>query len=120
MPIPVPTPTAAQIVAVAEIMMVSTEKATQLISADSQQDIADAKWASTLNDLAAWSGGIGTDAGDLKRVDQIEFFEGSALNARLDLRNRLRLRYGLELISSEQAAAGSGTNMKSLQWFECR
>jgi hypothetical protein len=115
MPTPIPTPTAAQIVTVAEIMMVSTSKAESLIAADSGQDISDAKWAATLTDITRWAT-IGSDAGDVKRVDQIEFFEGSAANARLDLRNALRIRYGLPILTSE-ASAGIGVEMKSLCWF---
>ena len=116
MPTPVPTPTAAQIVTVAEIAMVTTDKATSMIAADSDQDISNAKWAATVLDIARWNAGVSTDAGDVKRVDQIEFFEGSNVNARLDLRNNVRLRYGLEFLTSE-SVAGCGLRVQSLNWF---
>lgn len=119
MPIPNPAPTPEQIVAVAEIAMVTTAKAQQMIAADSDPAISNAKWVATLTDIARWQSGVGTDAGDVKRVDQIEFFEGAAANARLDIRNAVRLRYGLDFITSEEAFA-SGVNMSSLQWFGCQ
>lgn len=118
MPTPDPSPTAAQLVTVAEIMMVSVDDARSRIAADSEQEISDAKWAATLADITAWTtGGVSTDAGDVKRVDQIEFFEGSNINARLDIRNRVRIRYGLPFVSSEESGAGAGVNMASLEWF---
>jgi hypothetical protein len=116
MPTPVPTPTAAQIVTVAEIAMVSTDAAASMVTADSTQEISDAKWSATLLDIASWTGGVGRDAGDVKRVDQIEFFEGAAANARLDIRNAVRMRYGLSFISSE-AANAANVNVSSLKWF---
>lgn len=118
MPTPVPTPTAAQLVTVAEIMMISVDDARSRIAADSDQDISDAKWAATLTDIASWTtGGVSTDAGDVKRVDQIEFFQGSNVSTRLDLRNRVRFRYGLPFVTSEEAGGGAGVIMASLEWF---
>jgi hypothetical protein len=117
MPTPVPAPTPAQIVTVAEIAMVSTDVASAMIAADLTQEISDAKWAATLLDISSWTGGVGRDAGDVKRVDTIEFFEGSNVNARLDLRNAVRLRYGLDFLSSESSAA-CGVAIESLRWFD--
>lgn len=118
MPTPDPTPTAAQIVIVAEIAMVTVEFASSMISAHADADIVDAQWAATLADIARWAEGIGTDTGDVKRVDQIEFFEKSNVAARLDIRNSIRLRYGLPYLSAE--SAGLSVDMASLQWFHCR
>ncbi|MEO5859174.1 MAG: hypothetical protein ABIR33_09525 [Pyrinomonadaceae bacterium] len=101
MPEPVPTPTASQIVTVAEIAMVTVALVITAIAADSDQDISDAKWAKTLTDIALWDGGVSTDAGDVKRVDVIEFFEGSNVNARLNIRNRIRARYGFDLLTTD-------------------
>lgn len=116
MPTPDPTPTPAQIVTVAEIAMVSVEEITTAISADTDQDISDAKWAKTLTDIEAWEGGVDREAGDVKRVGQIEFFEGGAANARLEIRNAVRMRYGFGYMTSE-AAEQASVNMASLEWF---
>lgn len=119
MPTPIPTPTAEQIVTVAEIMRVSTDRAISLISADSDQSISDAKWAATLSDIGLWNGGIATDGGDIKRVDQIEFFEGSASKSRLDLINRVRRRYGLDELTTETGSGDVGMGIvSSLEWFD--
>lgn len=116
MPEPVPAPTAAQIVTVAEIAMVSTDEVVTMISANSSQDIVDAQWAATLLDIASWTtGGVGRDAGDVKRVDQIEFFESGAVNARLEIRNAVRMRYGLPRLESESSA--SAVTLASLNWI---
>lgn len=114
MPIPSPEPTAAQIVTVAEIAMVSVEEATTFVSADSDQDVADAKWARTLADITNWAD-LGSDLGDTKRVDSIEFFEGAVAEGRLSFRNTLRQRYGLGPLLSE--TTGVGVNIRSLCWF---
>jgi hypothetical protein len=116
MPTPVPAPTAAEIVAVAEIAMVTVETVRTVIAGDTDQEISDAKWAATLADIARWNGEVGADAGDVRRVDEIEFFEGSAVRARLDLRNAVRARYGLGFLNSESSAAG-GVDVSSLEWF---
>ena len=117
MPTPDPAPNEAQILTVSEIAMVSYEEAETKISADSRQAVSNAKWAATLLDIASWTtGGVGRDAGDVKRVDNIEFFEGSASVARLEIRNAVRLRYGLPYMTSEQAA-NSDVLIQSLQWF---
>lgn len=116
MPTPSPAPTPAEIVTVAEIAMVSYDDAETMISADSVQAVSDAKWAKTLLDIGTWEGGVDRDAGDVKRVDQIEFFEGGAANARLEIRNAVRMRYGLPWMSSE-AAEQSGVTLASLNWI---
>lgn len=114
MPTPSPTPSESEILTAAEIAMVSYEYAETMIAADSSQPVADAKWAATLTQISDWAD-VGSDAGDIKRVDTIEFFEGAAAKARLAFRNTLRLRYGLAPLLSE--TAGTGTNPSSLQWF---
>lgn len=116
MPEPVPAPTAPQIVTVAEIAMVSVDEVQTMISANASQDIVDAQWAATLLDIASWTtGGIGRDAGDVKRVDQIEFFEGGASNARLEIRNAVRMRYGLPRLEDESAV--NAVPISSLNWI---
>jgi hypothetical protein len=93
MPTPVPTPTAAEIVTVSEIVMLSTDEVAEMIAADSDQDISNAKWAATLIDIDNWPG-IRDETGDLKKIGDIEFFEGTAPKIRLDFRNIIRVRYG--------------------------
>lgn len=116
MPTPVPTPTEAQILTTSEIARVSYEDADTMISADSVQAVSNAKWAATLLDVASWTtGGVGRDAGDVKRVDQIEFFESGAVNARLAIINAVRMRYGLSRLDSE--AAQSQVTLASLNWI---
>lgn len=117
MPTPSPEPTPAQIVTVAEIAMVTVDEVVTMIAANSSQDIVDAQWAATLLDIASWTtGGVGRDAGDVKRIDQIEFFESGASNARLEIRNAVRMRYGLPFMTSEEASQSSVT-LASLNWI---
>lgn len=108
MPEPVPAPTAEQIVTVAEITMVTTSAVEAAIALD-DQDIADAKWARTLEDIDSWPD-IRDEAGDLKRVGTLEFFEGAAITTRLGFRNRIRARYGLPLLLSESGRVISETS----------
>lgn len=114
MPTPSPTPTAAQIVLVAEIMMVSVDDARSRIAADSDQEISDAKWAATLTDIASWPG-IKSGSRKIKRIDDIEFFEGGAGEQRLSFRNDLRARYGLAALATESGLSCGPTS--SLAWF---
>ncbi|MCA1589174.1 MAG: hypothetical protein LC734_02045 [Acidobacteria bacterium] len=105
MPLPVPAPTAEEIEIVAEIMMLSYPTVALMIAAY-DQDIANAKWARTLEDIDIWTA-IRDETGDIKRVGDIEFFEGTNINTRLDFRNRLRLRYGqLALLGESGATCG--------------
>jgi hypothetical protein len=97
---PTPTPTAAQIVTVAEIVMLSTDEVETMITGESDQDIADAKWALTLADIATWAGLV-DEANDIKRVGSIEFFENNIGTSRLAFRNKIRLRYGYEVLLTE-------------------
>lgn len=114
MPTPEPNPTAAQLVTVAEIMSVSVDEARSLIAADSEQEISDAKWAKTIEDLAAWPG-IKNASRKIKRVDDIEFFEGGAGDQRLAFRNDLRARYGLGALATEVGNVCGPAS--SLEWF---
>jgi hypothetical protein len=115
MPEPVPTPTALQIVTVAEIAMVTVDEVRTMIAADDDQDISDAKWSLTLVQIDEW-GDIGSDPGDIKKIDTIEFFEGVTGEGRLDFRNTLRLRYGLCALITENPAE-SNLSVRSLRWF---
>lgn len=104
MPIPEPNPTPAQIVRFAEIAMITVGEATALVASDSDQDISDAKWAATVEDIAAWPKfAYGKRA--LKKIDKIEYFEGDSDDARLGFRNTLRRRYGLpDLLTDESSS----------------
>lgn len=100
---PVPAPTPAQIVIVAEITMLSYDAVATMIAVD-EQDVADAKWARTLEDIELWPD-IRDEAGDIKRVGSIEFFEGTGISTRLGFRNMIRLRYGqLPLITESSTS----------------
>lgn len=116
MPIPTETPTPAQIVTLADIVLETTDSVTTAIAADTDQDISDAKWAQTLADIARWTTEQLGDGGDVKRVGNIEFFPGGSGESRLDFRNMIRRRYGYADLMSEQ---GSLTEISSLQWFGC-
>ena len=116
MPEPVPAPTPAQIVTLADIVMETTDSVTTAVAADSDQDISNAKWAQTLTDIARWTDELSTGGGEIKRVGQIEFFEGGSNESRLDFRNTIRRRYGYSDLLTEQ---GSLTEVSSLKWFGC-
>lgn len=94
--------------------MLSAEEAETMVSGESTQEMADAKWALTLTDITTWAD-IGTDAGDVKRVGSIEFFENKSGEYRLAFRNKIRQRYGYDLLATETGwgsfAVSSGT------WF---
>jgi hypothetical protein len=100
MPEPVPTPTAEEIVTVAEIAMLASAAAAAMIAADEDQGISDAKWARTLEDIDLWPD-IRDEAGDIKKVGPIEFFEGTGGMTRLSFRNMIRVRYGQTVLTSE-------------------
>lgn len=103
MPTPAPTPIAEQIVTVAEITMLSSGTVEVMIAADEDQDISDAKWSRTLEDIALWPD-IRDEEGDLKKVGSIEFFNVGD-TTRLGFRNMVRARYGQPLLISETATA---------------
>lgn len=111
---PAPTPTAAQKVTLAEIVMLSVDEVTTMITGESTQAIADAKWALTLTDITTWAG-IGDDAGDVKRVGSIEFFENKVAEGRLAFRNKIRQRYGYDLLTTENGAGAFAVS--SGTWF---
>lgn len=111
---PDPAPTPEEIVTVAEIVMLSTDEVNTLITSETDQDIANAKWARTLTDIATWAG-IVDEANDIRRVGSIEFFENTIGMSRLAFRNKVRQRYGNELLTSE--AAGSVGAVSSVNWF---
>ena len=117
MPTPVPAPTAPQIVAVADIVMKDTDSVVSAISADSDQDISNAKWAQTLVDIETWDEEVRDDGGNVKKVGSIEFFENAGITSRLDFRNTIRRRYGYPLLATEAAGL---TEISSLQWFTKR
>jgi hypothetical protein len=100
MPEPVPAPTAEQLVIVAEITMLPVSTVTLMVSADDDQDVSNAKWARTIEDIEAWPA-IRDETGEIKRVGSIEFFEGMGVLTRLDFRNRIRSRYGQVILLSE-------------------
>ena len=104
---PDPVPTADQIETVAEITMLPTATVTLMISAY-EQEVADAKWARTLEDIERWSA-IRDETGDIKRVGDIEFFEGTGVVTRLGFRNLIRLRYGQPVLLSESGRVMSET-----------
>jgi hypothetical protein len=110
---PVPEPTATQLVTVAEIMMVDADEVLDLVSADSQL-ISNAKWALTLADITTWTSLV-DEANDVKRVGSIEFFENNIGVSRLAFRNKLRQRYGLDLLMVETGSFL--TAVTSLEWF---
>jgi len=99
MPIPDPTPTASQLATLSEIVMLSDDETLEMVSSPDDQDISDAKWALTLTDIGNWTT-IRDDAGDVKKVGEIEFFD-KAGNTRLNFRNNIRRRYGWEVLLDE-------------------
>jgi hypothetical protein len=117
MAVPVPAPTAVDVVSFSEIALVAAATVTDLVSADSDQEVATEKWLRTLDDIDVWDGGTGTKQTKLKKLGDMEFFEGKAEDARLDLRNRVRTRYGLPPITSETVVQSALTEFASLEWF---
>jgi len=99
MPIPADTPTAAELASLSEIVMLSDDETLEMVSSPEDQDIADAKWALTVTDLSNWTA-IRDDAGDVKKVGAIEFFD-KAGNTRLNFRNNIRRRYGWDVLLDE-------------------
>jgi hypothetical protein len=114
MPTPVPTPTPAQIVTLADIVMESTESVTTAVAAGSDQNISNAKWAQTLADIAAWGTKFTSGKRQLKRAGNVEFYQGSFENGRLEFRNTIRRRYGYSDLITENNGL---TEISSLQWF---
>lgn len=111
---PAPEPTAAQIETVAEITMLSYEVAADMIGSPSTQEITDAKWARTLTDITSWDDLV-DEAGDVRRVGSIEFFENKIGTSRLAFRNKVRARYGYEPLVTETGE--TQTAIASLGWF---
>lgn len=101
MPTPSPEPTADEIETLVDITMLSTDEVVEMVASPATQAVADAKWSKTRTDITSWNNGIASEAGDVKRVGNIEFFENKAIDYRLDFRNRIRTRYGKDLLASE-------------------
>lgn len=97
----------------AEIAMLSVDTVRSMVAADSDQDISNAKWARTLEDIELWPD-ISNEANDIKRVGSIEFFENTIESTRLSFRNRILARYGQTLLTVEVV---STLNPSSLEWF---
>lgn len=116
MPQPNPTPTAEQLVIVSEITLLDYDTCATMVAADSLQAVSDAKWTRTLEDIAAWPDFVG-EGGDLKRVGSIEFFESAASENRLDFRNKIRARYGQDLLVTETPTQDLKYGISSQQWF---
>ena len=106
MPEPVPTPEAAEIESVVDMTMLSTAAVTAMI-ANYDQEIADAKWARTLEDVEAWDA-LKNKKWNIKRVGSIEFFEGDGLL--LKLINRIRARYGYPVLLSQTGRTMADTS----------
>jgi hypothetical protein len=114
MPEPSPTPTPAQLVTLADIVMEDTDSVTTAVASDSDQDISDAKWAQTLLDIASWGTTYQTGKRPLKRAGNVEFYQTSVAESRLEFRKTIRRRYGYSDLVSEAAGL---TEISSLQWF---
>ena len=93
MPEPVPTPSAAQIVSVAAITGLSTDTVSVMIASPIDQDIANATWTLALKYANLWDAAA-EDAGDVKKVGEIEFFENKSGDFQLDLKTKILNLYG--------------------------
>jgi hypothetical protein len=98
---PVPTPTVEQLEIFSEITFIPAEDALAVVSAYDDQDLADLKWLRTLDDLDVWAT-LPTADDNLKRLGEMEFFEGKDVDTRLAFRNKVRWRYGYGPLLSEQ------------------
>ena len=116
MPTPVPEPTPAEIVAVAEITFLTTDKVSEMVAAPDDQYMADAKWALTLTDISEWSGGLRTKADKIKRVGSIEFFDRATKDYLLSFRNRILRRYEQTALLTEFDDA-RGDFVSTGAWF---
>ncbi len=94
MPTPNPEPTPAQLVDVADVLSLTIDATSEALAADEDQDISNAKWAKTIVDLATLTT-LQDDAGDVKKVASIEFFENKTSPLLLRVINRIRRRYGV-------------------------
>lgn len=110
---PDPEPTAEELVTLAEITMLSVDDAAAMVGADSDQDTVDAKWARTLADIESWAD-IVDDASDTTKIGGIELDTDKADAFRLRFRNKVRGRYGITLLQSENAQIGC---VSSGAWF---
>ena len=108
MPEPVPSPTPAEIETVAEMTLLSTDVVTAMV-ANYEQEIADAKWALTLDDILDWDS-LRNKKGDIKKVGSIEFFEGGHGGLRLRMMNRVRARYGYQALINENGRTLAATS----------
>lgn len=123
MPTPIPTPTAEELVMMADIIIEPSDGLLELVSADSGQDISNAKWDATLLDMSSYTtlDGVASKGMRIKKVGAIEFQDTGNVNyssARLDIRNRIRIRYGLSpLLNESGAVADSCALIQSLEWF---
>lgn len=110
---PNPVPTAPQLVAVADIMALSTSQALDAVSSETEQDMADAKWKATVSDLVLWPKLIDPSKSPLTRLGDMEFQErdrDERDTAVLEFRNKVRRRYGLEPLRTAWA-------ISSGSWF---
>lgn len=116
MPLPVPNPTSEEIVAFSLITYIPTADVLAIVSADADQAISNEKWALVLDAIDAWPT-VRDGASKLKRLGEIEFFEGTRESIRLDFRNNLRWLYGYPVLMSERQSAQSDVVVSSLEWF---
>lgn len=90
---PDPEPTPAQLVDVSDILGVDGNAAALSIISDfDSQEETDARWGKTLSDLTNYAL-LTANADNVKKVGEIEFFEGKADDALLALTNTIRRRY---------------------------
>ena len=101
MPTPVPTPTSAEKAKLRPILELETHaEVLALVSDFDTQAEADAEWALTLADLTRL-GSLNTGRSNIKKIlDVVEFFEGGSGADRLEAINDIRIRYGLEPLST--------------------
>lgn len=111
MPIPVPNPSPGELATLSEIVMLSDDETLQMVSSPTDQEISNAKWEATQNQMETWEAVKG-DSGDIKKVGPIEFFD-KAENTRLNFRNDIRRRYKIDILLDESGNTVSPSSSSS-------
>jgi hypothetical protein len=121
--LPNPEPTPDDIIAVSQITQETVESIRSAIAAETNQDIADAKWRKALQYVAAFDETFASTvtADDVKKVGPIEFRDAPPSPdqdaARLRLKNELRHLYGFAALTTESASLDE---VASLKWYVSR
>lgn len=103
---PNPTPTAPQLVTLADILALTIDESLAAVSSETDQDMANAKWLATITDLKLWPELIDPSQSAVTRLGDMEFQQkdrDERDTALLNFRNKVRRRYGLTPLATAWA-----------------